>query len=69
MQFSKKIVVAVIWLNILFTLAVLYVFLKTGSEPTVLVGCWFSFTVTQLWALAFIKKHKIKAAQKDEEAS
>lgn len=34
MQFSKLIVAMIIALNIGFTAAVLYVFLRVGSEPT-----------------------------------
>lgn len=59
-EFSKGIVALVILLNIFFALAVFYVFLKTGSEPATLVGCWFAFTTGELWLLAKIKKEKIK---------
>lgn len=59
-RFSKFIVTLVILLNILFTGAVLYVFLKTGSEPITLVGCWFAFTTSELWMLSGIKKSKVK---------
>jgi len=59
-RFSKLIVSLVIGLNIAFTLAILYVFLKTGSEPVTLVGCWFAFTTGELWVLGKIKKEKIK---------
>ncbi len=59
-RFSKFIVAVVIILNILFTAAVLYVFLKTGSEPMTLVGCWFAFTTGELWMLSSIKKSKVK---------
>lgn len=59
-RFSKVIVTLVIILNILFTTAVLYVFLKTGSEPMTLVGCWFGFTTGELWMLSSIKKSKVK---------
>ena len=57
-NFSKKVVISVIVLNILFTLAVMYLFLQTGSEPMTLVGAWFSFTTIELWSLASIKKKK-----------
>lgn len=60
MKFANKIVALVVVLNTLFTIAVLYIFLKVGSEPQVLIGAWFSFTVGELWALASIKKTKIK---------
>ena len=63
-RFSKWIVTAVILLNILFTAAILYVFLKVGSEPMTLIGCWFGFTTGELWMLSSIKKSKVN--KKDE---
>lgn len=63
--FSKIIVFWIITTNICFTIAVLWVFLRTGSEPTVLVGAWFAFTTGELWFLASIKKSK--KAVKDSE--
>lgn len=63
-DFSKKIVSLIVGLNVLFTIAILYVFLKTnGSEPTVLVGCWFGFTTGELWMLSSIKKTKVKSGE------
>lgn len=59
-RFSKFIVTVVILLNIIFTVAVLYVFLKVGSEPMTLIGCWFGFTTGELWMLSSIKKTKVK---------
>lgn len=59
-EFSKLVVTAVVILNSVFTAACLYVFLKTGSEPSTLITAWFSFTVGELFALANIKKNKIK---------
>lgn len=59
-RFSKFIVAAVIGLNILFTAAVLYVFLKVGNEPTALITAWFGFTTGELWMLSSIKKTKVK---------
>lgn len=59
-RFSKKIVALVIMLNVAFTGAVLYVFLRTGAEPTSLVVAWFSFTTVELWTLAGITKEKLK---------
>ena len=59
-RFSKKIVALVIALNIVFTGAVLYVFLRTGAEPTSLVVAWFAFTTAELWTLAGITKEKLK---------
>ena len=58
--FSKVIVSVVIGLNVLFTVAVLMIFLKTSCEPTGLIAAWFSFTTVELWSLAGIKKAKEK---------
>jgi hypothetical protein len=58
-KFSKFIVTAVVLLNVIFTAAVLYVFLKVGSEPTALIGAWFAFTTGELWMLSSIKKTKV----------
>jgi hypothetical protein len=65
MRFSKIIVAAIVVANIIFTAAVLYIFLRTGSEPSVLIGAWFAFTTGELWALAGIKKSEQK---KDDSA-
>jgi len=65
-KFSKFIVVIVLTLNILFTVAVLYIFLRTGNEPVTLVASWFAFTVGELWMLAGIKRVKVKKEKGDE---
>lgn len=59
-RFSKFIVTLVILLNVVFTAAVLYVFLHVGNEPTTLITAWFAFTTGELWILSSIKKKKIK---------
>lgn len=59
-RFSSLIVTAIVILNSLFTIAVLYLFLQTNSEPTTLIGAWFAFTTVELWSLARIKREKIK---------
>jgi hypothetical protein len=63
MKFSKLIVALVVFLNVAFSAAVLYVFLRVGSEPMTLIGAWFAFTTGELWMLASIKK---KEMGKDE---
>lgn len=65
------VVTAVVSLNVAFTAAVLYVFLRTGAEPTALVGAWFAFTTAELWQLATIRKQKSKSKEvsKSDEAS
>lgn len=62
-NFSKKIVILVILMNILFTLAIMYLFLRTGNEPMTLVGAWFSFTTVELFSLSKIKRAEIKEDQ------
>ena len=57
-MFSKLIVTFVIVINILFTIGTLYIFLKTGNEPTALIGAWFTFTTVEVWQLAKIKRNK-----------
>lgn len=68
-SFAKIIVPLVIILNVLFTAAVLYVFLKTSSEPVTLIGCWFAFTTGELWMLASIKKAKVKEGSEHEDGN
>ena len=58
--FSKLIVFFVIVANVVFTYAVLKIFLKTSSEPQVLITSWFGFTTVEVWSLASIKKVKQK---------
>ena len=56
----------IIFLNIVFAAAVLYVFLKTSAEPTSLVVAWFAFTTGELWALSSIKKTESKSMNKGD---
>ena len=67
MKFSKWIVTLVILLNAAFTVAVLFIFYRVGTEPTTLIGAWFSFTTIELWALAGIKKREIEKQNDREE--
>lgn len=66
-RFSKFIVTLVILLNVVFTTAVLYIFLQVGSEPQVLIGAWFAFTTGELWMLASIKKKEKKVKESENE--
>lgn len=58
-EYSKIIVSAIIIVNILFTIGIMILFLKKGSEPVALISAWFSFTTVELWNLAKIKTKKI----------
>lgn len=64
-KYSKVLVLLIILMNISFTVAVLYVFSKTSSEPAVLIGSWFGFTTGELWMMASIKKAKVKGVKID----
>lgn len=66
MRFSKWIVATVIVLNVLFTIAILYTFLQTGSEPSTLVAAWFAFTTGELWALSSIKRKEIEDERRND---
>lgn len=63
MRFSKFIVTLVVVLNMIFTLAFLYAFMKVGAEPTALISAWFAFTTGELWFLAGIKKKKMDKSE------
>lgn len=66
--FSKAVVAFVIAANVTFTVAVLWIFLQTATEPTALIGAWFAFTTVEVWQLATIKKSKVKnETRKDDE--
>ena len=56
--FSKLVVAFIIIANTLFTMAALYIFRQTESEPVVLIGAWFAFTTGELWFSTQIKKEK-----------
>ena len=59
-KFSKVVVIFIIILNIIFTAAVLYIFLQTSSEPSALIAAWFLFTTGELSMTALIKNQKIR---------
>lgn len=63
MKFSKKIIVAIVLMNVTFTAIVLWLFYRTGSEPMSLIAAWFGFTTVELWSLASIKKTEAKNEQ------
>ena len=60
MRYSKLIVALVILLNTGFAGAVLYAFLRVGSEPTSLIVAWFAFTTGELWLLSGITREKVR---------
>ena len=66
MKYSKVIVALIIILNVLFTAAVLYVYLRVGSEPKTLITAWFAFTTGELWFVSGIKKKEIETGKEPE---
>ena len=54
-RFSKRIVVLVILLNIIFTAAVFVAAFFNAVIPDSLIGAWFAFTTTELVAMAGIR--------------
>ena len=66
-KYSKVIVALVIIFNVLFTAAVLYVYLRVGSEPKTLITAWFAFTTGELWFISGIKKKEIEKNGKEQE--
>jgi hypothetical protein len=67
-RYSKWIVALVLLLNAVFAGAVLFVFLRVGSEPTALIAAWFGFTTGELWLLAGITKAKLKGGVADADS-
>lgn len=67
-QYSKQLIVFIVVINILFTVAVLFVYLKIKSEPSTLIGAWFGFTTVELWNLSMIKKKKMEKKENDYES-
>ena len=59
MKFSKKVVIAVLVLNVLFTTAVLAVSWHTLQPLDALVVGWFAFTTGELWTLGKIERDKL----------
>jgi len=67
-KFSKKVVMTVLIMNIVFTAFVLAMYWHTGSEPAALIASWFAFTTGELWALAGIKKEETRKGGSDDES-
>lgn len=67
--YGKVMVAAVIVLNVLFAAAVLYAFVRTGSEPSTLIVSWFGFTTGELLMMSSIKKVKEKKGKGEKNES
>ena len=65
-QFDKSIVKLCIRTIIVFTTVVLFIFYRTGQEPTTLVVSVFAFFGTELINLATLKSRKRKQEENIE---
>lgn len=54
-RFNKKLIVFIILLNVIFTASVFYASLHQATIPDSLIIAWYSFTTTELIAMAGIK--------------
>jgi hypothetical protein len=64
MRYSKAIVTLIIFLNIVFTIVILFIFYEKGTEPTGLITAWFAFSTGELSILGLIKVMEEKKEQK-----
>lgn len=55
MRYSKRIVILVITLNVIFTAACFFMSYSGSEVPDTLIEAWFMFTGSELLALAGIK--------------
>lgn len=65
MRFSKKIVISLLVLLVIFTAAALYAFIKTGTEPVVLIGSVYGAVTGEWWMLSSLRKSE-ERKKKDE---
>lgn len=66
-KYSKQIVILIIVLNIVFTIAVMYLGYFGTEIPEELISNWFTFTGVELGALAGIKiTDTVAEVQKDK---
>lgn len=66
-SYSKSILSKIFRDYRIFVLLVLYAFIKTGNEPTVLVGAVTGFLSIEVWQLARIKIKEIDKGDIDGE--
>lgn len=67
--FSKIVILLIVALNIWFVCQMIKLLPSLTFEPVALIGGWFAFTTGELWALATIKKRKLKNSSIEEEPS
>jgi len=65
-QFMKRVVFTTILAAFIFTVTMIIVFARTGSEPSTLIENVFQFLSVEGGAMALIKSVKTVAAKKNE---
>lgn len=66
-RFSKGILIFILMFLLIFTLFNVWMFYKTGYEPSTLITCVFGFCGAEGGYLAFVKKVKEIDKRKDDE--
>jgi len=66
-QFQKILVAGICLSTLVFTAATLYVFLKTGAEPSTLITCFFTWCGVEGGFNAWLKTCDRKSTKKEEE--
>ena len=66
-RFSKKVVAAVLVAVVIFTVAMVVVYIKTGGVPDTLVTAFFAFAGGEAGALGLIRYGKAKYTNSDND--
>ena len=66
-RFSKKVVAAVLVAVVIFTVAMVVVYIKTGGVPDTLVTAFFAFAGGEAGALGLIRYGKAKYTNSDSD--
>ena len=68
-QFMNRVVIMMILAAFIFTVVMIYVFVKTGAEPSTLIENVFRFLSVEGGAMALIKSVKTVTKKKSDKAS
>lgn len=68
-QFMNRVVIAMILAAFIFTVVMIFVFVRTGSEPSTLIENVFRFLSVEGGAMALIKSVKTVTRRKSESES
>ena len=66
-RFSKKVVPAILVAVVIFTVAMVVVYIKTGGVPDTLVASFFAFAGGEAGALGLIRYGKAKYTNSDSD--